>query len=54
MMLYIDDKGKVAKIIQNDYTNDTVAFEIDGEPHIWTWGDFIKRFKRMSFDDQLP
>ena len=52
-MLYIDDKGNIAKIVQNDYTNDTVAFEVNGKVLIWPWADFIKQYLRMVFDDKL-
>lgn len=53
-MIYMDDQGNKAKIIQNDFANETVAFEVDGKVLIWTWADFIKQYPRMVFDDKLP
>ena len=52
-MIYTDDQGNQAKIVHNDFANDTVAFEVNGKVLIWPWADFIKQYLRMVFDDKL-
>lgn len=53
-MIYVDDMGNTAKISHNDFQNNLVFFEMNGNPeiHILPYAEFVERFKHLALEKQ--